>query len=530
MSYLKKILLAVILAVQGAHPGFAAKTLTFCSQGSPKGFNPQLYIDDVTFDASSRQIYNRLVEFERRTTTIRPALAERWDVSDDGKEYTLSLRKGVKFHTTEEFSPSRDFNADDVLFSFGRQRDKDHPYHLVSGGTYEYFNGMIMQSLITDIQKIDDTTVRFVLSRPEAPFLANIAMDFASILSAEYADQLAETGNQENLDEKPIGTGPFQLVSYQKDTEIRYRAHPDYWQGKTPLDYLVFVIEPDASVRYAKLKAGDCHVMANPKLEDVKRMRNDVNVQLLMKEDLNVGYLAFNTEKKPFDNVLVRQALNMAIDKQAIIDTIFQGGAKKAKNPIPPTVWSYNDGVQDYPYDPDKAKQMLVKAGYESGFATTIWALPVQRLYNPDGRRMAELIQADWEKVGVKAEIVFYDWSEYLRRSKDGAHQSILLGWTGDNGDPDNFLAVLLSCDTVGGANRARWCYPPFEELIKKAKTVIDFEERTRLYKKAQVIFKEQAPWVPIAHSMTFTPVRKNVINFRLDPFGGHIFYGVDLQ
>ena len=170
--------------------GAQAKTLVYCSEGSPEGFNPALYTSGTTFDASSRQLFNRLVEFERGTTKIGPALAESWDVASGGLEYTFNLRKGVKFHTTKDFTPSRDFNADDVLFSFGRQHDPDHPYHKVSGGQYEYFFGMDMANIIKSIEKVDDHTIKFVLSKPEAPFIANMGMDFASITSAEYANKM----------------------------------------------------------------------------------------------------------------------------------------------------------------------------------------------------------------------------------------------------------------------------------------------------------------------------------------------------
>ncbi|MCP5425392.1 MAG: ABC transporter substrate-binding protein [Gammaproteobacteria bacterium] len=530
MSKPFKALFLGLCAALAASPAFADKTLVFCSEGSPEGFNPQFYTAGTTFDATSRNVFDGLVKFDRGTTTITPGLAESWDISEDGTVYTFKLRKGVKFHTTKDFTPSRDFNADDVLFSFNRQWKKDHPYHKVSGGTYEYFNSMSMQDLLKSIDKVDDYTVRFVLNRPEAPFIANLGMDFAVIFSAEYADQMMKAGTPEQFDLKPVGTGPFQLVNYQKDAVIRYKANPDYWRGKAAIDNLVFAITPDASVRYAKLKAGECHVMPYPNPADLEAMRKDPDITLLEKEGLNVGYLAFNTEKKPFDDKRVRQALNLAINKAAIIDAVFQGAGKVAKNPIPPTIWSYNDDVKDYPYDPEKAKQLLAEAGYPNGFETDLWAMPVQRPYNPNARRMAEIIQADWDKVGVKAKIVSFEWGEYLKRSKDGEHQTVLLGWTGDNGDPDNFLAVLLGCDAVGSANRARWCYKPFEDLIQEAKRVSDVNERTRLYKEAQVIFKEEAPWVTIAHSVVFQPVRKEVVDFRIDPFGGNVFYGVDLQ
>ncbi|WP_163337382.1 ABC transporter substrate-binding protein [Desulfopila sp. IMCC35008] len=510
--------------------GAQAKTLVYCSEGSPEGFNPSLYTAGTTFDASSRQVFNKLVEFERGSTTIIPGLAESWDISEDGMNYTFHLRKGVKFHTTKKFTPGRDFNADDVVFSFMRQYDKEHPYHKISGGSYEYFDGMGMPSLIKEIKKVDDYTVQFVLTKPEAPMLANLAMDFASIVSAEYADQMMKAGTPDAFDQEIVGTGPFQLVAYQKDAVIRYKAHPDYWAGKAAIDNLVFAITPDPSVRYQKLKAGECHVMPYPNPADLEAMSKDPAINLMQKEGLNVGYLAYNTKMAPFDKPEVRKALNKAINKEAILDAVFQGAGKVAKNPIPPTIWSYNDAVQDDTYDPAAAKKMLEDAGVKD-LTTKIWAMPVQRPYNPNARRMAELIQADWAAVGVKADVVSYEWGEYLKRSKDENRDgAVLLGWTGDNGDPDNFLAVLLGCDAVGGANRAQWCYKPFEDLIQKAKVTSDPAERTKLYEEAQVVFKEQAPWGTIAHSVVFEPVRKEVVDYKIDPFGGHIFYGVDLK
>ena len=529
MKLLSKALAATALAVVMSATA-QAKTLVYCSEGSPEGFTPALYTAGTTFDASSKNVFNKLVEFERGGTNIVPALAESWEVSEDGMEYTFNLRKGVKFHTIEGFTPSRDFNADDVIFSFMRQKDADHPYNKVSGGTYEYFGGMSMDSLIKEIVKVDDNTVKFVLSKVEAPFIANMAMDFASIHSAEYADMVAKGGNLEMFDQTPVGTGPFQLVAYQKDAIIRYKAHPDYWAGKAPIDNLIFAITPDASVRYQKLKAGECHVMPYPNPADIEAMKADESINLMQQEGLNVGYLAYNNEMDKFKDVRIRKALNMAINKQAILDAVFQGAGAAAKNPIPPTMWSYNEATQDDPYDPEAAKKLLAEAGAE-GMKTNIWAMPVQRPYNPNARRMAELIQADWKEIGVDAEIVSFEWGEYLKRSSAGEHETVLLGWTGDNGDPDNFMYVLLGCDAVNsGANRARWCNKEFDDLLLKAKQTSDMAERTKLYEEAQLVFKKEAPWATIAHSVVFKPVSNKVVDFKIDPFGGHIFYGVDIK
>ena len=190
------------------------------------------------------------------------------------------------------------------------------------------------------------------------------------------------------------------------------------------------------------------------------------------------------------------------------------------------------DAVKDYAYDPEKAKAMLAEAGV-TNLSTDLWYMPVQRPYNPNARRIAELMQADLAKVGVKAEIKSFEWGEYRKRMQAGEHQMGMLGWTGDNGDPDNFLHTLLGCDSaqgVSGSNVAKFCHKPFDDLVVKAKTVSKQAERTDLYKKAQVIFKEQAPWFTIAHAVQLKPVRKEVIDFKLSPFGRHTFYGVDLE
>jgi dipeptide transport system substrate-binding protein len=528
---MRKILLASAALMGLAAMGGAAqaKTFVFCSEGSPEGFNPQFYTAGTTFDATSETIFNRLVEFTYGETTLQPGLAESWEISPDGKEYTFRLRKGVKWHTTDDFTPTRELNADDVVFTFERQWNKDHPFHAIGGASYEYFDSMGLPDLISKIEKVDDYTVKFTLNEPEAPFLANLGMDFASILSAEYADQMMKAGTPEKLDNDPVGTGPFQLVAYQKDAVIRYKANPDYWKGKAKIDDLIFAITPDASVRYQKLKAGECHLMTYPNPADLEAMRQDADINLMSQEGLNIGYLGYNTEKKPFDDAKVRLALTMAIDKAAIIDAVYQGAGTAATNPIPPTIWSYNEAVKDTPYDVEGAKKLLAEAGMQDGFETDLWAMPVQRPYNPNARRMAELIQSDWAKIGVKANIVSFEWGEYLKRTAAGEHQTLLMGWTGDNGDPDNFLHTLLGCDAVGSANRARWCYKPFDDLVVAAKRTTDVAERTRLYEQAQVVFKEQAPWATVAHSVVFKPMLKSVQGFKIDPFGGHQFYEVDL-
>jgi len=507
-----------------------AKTLVYCSEGSPENFAPSINTTGTSFDASE-QIYDNLVDFERGGTKVVPGLAEKWDVSKDGLEYTFHLRKGVKWQSNKNFKPSRDMNADDILFMFERQWKENDPYFKVTSSNHAYFGDMGMPKLLKSVDKVDEYTIKIVLNAPEAPFLSNLAMQYAGVQSKEYAIAMLKAGTPEKLDQEPVGTGPFMLVQYQKDAIIRYKAFPQYWAGKAKIDDLIFSITPDASVRWAKLQKGECHVMPYPNPADLPAIRKDPNVVVMEQPGLNIGYLAYNTTKKPFDDVRVRKAVNMAINKKAIVDAVFLGTGVPATNPIPPTQWSYNKAIKDDAFNPEEAKKLLAAAGLKDGFATDLWAMPVQRPYNPNAKRIAELMQADLAKVGIKAEIKSFEWGEYRKRMQAGEHQMGMLGWTGDNGDPDNFLNTLLGCSAAknNGSNVAKFCYQPFEDLVQKAKVVSSPAERAKLYEKAQVIFKEQAPWFTIAHAVQIKPVRREVIGFKLSPFGRHSFYGVDM-
>ncbi|KQT42024.1 peptide ABC transporter substrate-binding protein [Aureimonas sp. Leaf454] len=508
----------------------SAKTLVYCSEGSPEGFDPGLYTAGTTFDASSKTTYNRLTEFKKGTTEVVPGLAESWTVSDDGLVYTFKLRPGVKFQTTDFFTPTRDFNADDVLFSFDRQSNKSNPFAAYAGdNTYGYYSDMAMPTLVKSFEKVDDLTVKLTLTQPNAPMLATLAMDFASIMSKEYADKLIADGTPEKLNQAPLGTGPFAFVAYQQDAVIRYKAHADYWGGKQAIDDLVFAITPDASVRIQRLKANECQMAAYPNPADVPALKADTTLNVMEQSGLNVGYIAWNTTQAPFDKPEVRRAMNMAINKQAILDAVYPGVGQIAKNPIPPTLWSYNDAVEDDKYDPDAAKAALEAAGVKD-LSMKLWAMPVARPYNPNGRRMAELIQADLAKVGVTAEVVSYDWTQYLKLAGDPKHDgAVMAGWTGDNGDPDNFFTPLLGCNGVGSGNKAAWCNKEFDALIQKASATPDQAARTKLYEEAQLVFKKDAPWATIAHSLVVLPMAKSITGYAMDPLGSHRFDGVDI-
>jgi dipeptide transport system substrate-binding protein len=356
-------------------------------------------------------------------------------------------------------------------------------------------------------------------------------MPFTSILSREYADSLLANGNARDINQFPVGTGPFIFRSYTKDAQIRFDGNPGYWQaGIVQVRRLIFAITVDPAVRLQKLRNGECQVMSYPRPADIAGIRTDTNLQLPSQVGFNLGYLAYNTTKKPLDTLAVRRALDMTINKRAIIESVYQGGGRLATNPMPPTQWAYANNLKDAPYDVAKAKALLAEAGYPDGFELDLWAMPVQRPYNPNARLMAEMIQADWAKIGVKARIVTFEWGEYIRRARAGEHDALLIGWTGDYGDPDDWLGVLLGCDAVQGSNFAKWCYRPFDNLIKQARATTDVEARTADYLQAQAIFKDQVPFTPIAHSTVYQPLSRDITGFRIDPFGPTRFWGVGLK
>ncbi|MDQ7913045.1 ABC transporter substrate-binding protein [Pseudomonas sp. 102515] len=529
LPYAYSLLAASLLAC--APLAQAASNLVYCSEASPAGFDPAQYTSGTEFDASAETVFNRLVQFQRGGTTLEPGLATQWDVSADGRTYTFHLRQGVKFHSTDYFKPTRDFNADDVVFTFQRMLNEEQPFRKAYPTEFPYFTDMGLDQNIAKVAKVDDRTVVFTLNKVDAAFAADLAMSFASIQSAEYAAQLLKEGKPELLNQQPIGTGPFVFSRYQKDAVIRFKGNPDYWKPEdVKLDNLIFAITPDAATRLQKLKANECQVSGYARPADLVEMKQDANLKVLQQPGFNVGFLAYNVQHPPLDKPEVRRALDMAINKQAIVDTVFQGAGQVAQNVIPPNQWSYDTTIKGAPYDPTKARVLLKQAGIEDGTEIALWAMTVQRASNPNARQSAQMIQQDWAKVGIKARIVSYEWGEYIKRAKAGEHDVLTYGWTGDNGDPDNWLGVLYGCSAIGGSNYARWCDKDYDALIQKAKTSNDRAERICLYEQAQALIRQQVPVSPMAHSVVSQPMRKEVQGFKINPFGVTGFYGVSLD
>ncbi|MFT6908204.1 MAG: cationic peptide transport system substrate-binding protein [Glaciecola sp.] len=496
--------------------------ITFCSEGSPASFNPQLDTSSTTADASSHQVYDRLLEFNTENGEIEPGLASSWLVSNDSLTYTFQLRKGVSFHDTPYFTPTRNFNADDVVFSIDRWRVNSHPYHDISGGSYPYFQSLGLKSTIKNVARINGYRVEISLYKPDSSFLANLATDFSVILSAEYAMNLLEDGSPSNLDTLPIGTGPYKFVSYRQDQFIRYKRHRDYFLNTTGPENLVFDITPKSSLRVAKLITGECDAVAFPSQNDLEIIREREDLTLLKKPGLNVGFWAFNTSKPPFDNPKVRRALALAIDKTSLLEAVYLGQATRAKSLVPSASWAHQSNMQDIGYNPVIARKLLDEAGIPSDFTMNIWAMPVQRAYNPNAMKMAQLMSTYLAEVGVTVNIVSYDWARFRENLTSGMHDSVLIGWSADNGDPDNFYRPLLTCAAIpSGTNRARWCNPEYDNLIESALKTEDSNERRIFYHRAnQIIFRE-TPLVPIAHAFQYQAVNNQIEGITINPFGG---------
>jgi len=458
------------------------------------------------------QVLENLVIFGKDSMNVEPQLAESWKVSDDGLTWTFKLRKGVKFHD------GYPFNARAVYDSFARVIFKEHPYN--GYGQWKYLSLSLAQ--VKDIKVIDDYTISLVTAKPYAPLLNNLALWLCPILSpkamADYKDKIGM---------HPVGTGPFKFVSWTKDDQIVLERNNDYWGEKAKVDKIVLKSIPDPAARLMALQSGTVDIADDLDPDSIALVKKTPKLAVIERPSVNVGYLAFNTEKSRLKDPKVRQALSHAIDKNTIIQSIFAGLAIPAKNPFPPSIWGYNDAIKPYEYNPDKAKKMLAEAKFDFDSELELWAMPVSRAYMPEPVKTAELIQAYLAAVGVKAKIVRHEWGAYLSKTSNGEHDMCMLGWLGGNADPDNFLYGLLSADTAktpGAANVAIWKNAEFTDLCLKAQKTFSKAERTKLYLKAQEIFHAEAPWVPLVHTTIVRCYSKKLHDVPLRPNGLNSF------
>ena len=507
----------------------SADIFVYCSEANPDYFNPQMSISGTSFDASNL-LYSRLIEYNKEGTKLIPGLAEKWTVSKDKKTYTFHLRKDVEFYPRGEFEPSRPFNADDVIFSFMRQKDKSHPFHNLNGASYKFFYSLDLQNQILKIKKVNQHTVQFVLKTASNLFPKYMAMEFAVILSKEYANFLLKKKQAEKIDFEPVGTGPFILEKYVKSNVIRYKRNDNYYLGPAPLKKIIFSITPDPSVRFQKLKRGECHFLAKAQPTDIPLIEKNKKLQVKKALTHNLAYLAMNTSKPPLDNRKVRKAIAHALNRELYLKAIYKGTAQTLDSPVPASLWGHNSEIKVPEYNIEKAKALLKQAGFEKGFKIKLWTLPVSRPYNPNGKKMGELMQADLKKIGIDVELVTYDWPTYLAKSSKGEHELLQIGWSADIPDPSNFLQILLTCDSIPiGSNLSGWCNKSYDKLIARAMQS-QLKTAEKLYKRAQSLFAKDLPFIPIAQSYRYVALSKKVKGYIVKPFGSERFYHLSLS
>ncbi|PID20835.1 ABC transporter substrate-binding protein [Sporosarcina sp. P3] len=498
--------------------GSENKTLVFGRGGDSTSLDPSRVTEGETFKVTVN-LFETLLNFGEQDTTVQPGLAKEYDTSEDGLTYTFQLEEGVKFHD------GTDFNAEAVVKNFERWANGD-------ADTFPYYNSMFggfkddEDHVIESVKADGDSTVIITLKRPQAPFLKNLAMSMFAISSPEAF----EKGDDE-YERNPVGTGPFKFVEWKPNETITIEKNEEYWQEGLPkLDRVIFQAIPNNSARLNALLSGEIDLADGINPADGVKIEDHDALQLFERPSMNVGYLGLTVTREPFDKKEVRQAMNYAIDKQSIIDSFFEGRAEVAKNAMPSSISGYNDDVEDYAYDPEKAKELLKEAGLEDGFEMELWAMPVPRPYMPDGTKVAEAIQSNLADVGIKAKIVSYEWATYLDKASKGEADAFMLGWTGDNGDADNFLYVLLDEDNIGSNNYTYFKNDETHKLFLEAQTEVDEDKRIELYKQAQEILHEEAPWVPLAHSIPLLGGAKELTGFVPHPTGSDLLSNVEFK
>ena len=514
----------VALLSTTALPAMAAKPLVYCADASPEGFDPGLW-DSASTNTANNQMFQGLLAFKRGTTELQAQLASSWQVSADAKTFTFTLRKGVKFHKTPYFTPTRALNADDVMFTFGRFTDPQHPFNQAFPALFVYPQNMGLAQMLAGIDRVDEHTVRFRLKAPNVTFATNLAMAWAAIHSAEYGAQLLKAGRANQINNLPVGSGPYRFKSYAKDAVLRMEANPDYWGKPQQTKALIFSISREPNVRVQKLLAGECQISAAVRDVDLAALDGKPDIAVQEVQALNISYLSFNMKKAPTHQREVREALDIAVDRAAIFKALFpRGDAMQAVSAFPPAIPGYNKTLKNE-FNPERARQLLAKAGFAKGLEIDLWALPVARPTNPNGQLMAQLIQQDWAKIGVKANIKTYEWGEYLKRANNGEHSVYMSGWSGETGDADEFLTPNLSC--AANQSGVKFCNQDFDRLIDAARATPDANQRLALYQKAQEIFKRERPWITMAHSTVYIPLRKDVSGFVMAPNGSVDFENV---
>ncbi len=521
--------LSVMSAASTAAPtdNIRSSGFVYCVNGTVNTFNPQMVSSGLVVDTLAAQLYDRLLDVDPYTYRLIPDLAASWEVRDNGATYRFHLRKDVAFQHTDWFTPTRKMNADDVVFSFARMFDRQHPWHNVNGGTYPYFDSLQFADSVQSVKKLDSDTVEIRLNSPDASFLWHIATHYAPVLSQEYAHQLAQKGQQEQLDRDPVGTGPFQLSQYRTGQYLRLARNPQYWKGVPRLQQVVIDLGVGGTGRLSKLLTGECDVLAYPAASQLNILRDDPRLRMTLRPGMNIAYLAFNTRKPPLDRPEVRHALALAINNERLMESIYYGTAETAASILPRASWAYDNDARVTEYNPAKAREELKSLGLEDLHLRLVVPSSSQS-WNPSPLKTAELLQADLAQVGVRVTIAPVEGRFQEAQLMAMNHDLTLTGWATDSNDPDSFFRPLLSCAAIRSqTNYAHWCSPAFDESLQRALLSQQLSARIDNYDRAQQILAQDLPVLPLASSLRLQAYRHDIKGLVLSPFGNASFAGV---
>lgn len=498
--------------------GEGRKVLTYAIGNDLSNMDPAL-ITDIESALVATQVYQGLLKFKPDSVDVEPDLAESYEVSPDGLTWTFRLREGIRFHD------GTTLDSGDVVFSVMRQMDENHPAHVPGKMQYAHFlfgdRSTSETTLVTDVSAPDERTVVFRLARPYQPFAKNMAMTAAAIVSPEAVRTLKADFNT-----TMVGTGPFRLKSAQRDSQVTLVRNEEFAGPRPPLDEIRFRILRDANVRLSSVQKGETDVIAGVEPTAIEQIEKNPQLVLLSEPSMNLGYLMLNNQKPPFDNRLVRLAVNHAINREAIAEQLFSGTSVVARGIIPPGMLGHNPDSKGYPYDPERAKKLLAEAGYPDGLTVTFSTHNNARIYNPVGAKLAERIQQDLAKVGITATIDMMEFPAFLARTNALDYVMANSGWVTDNGDPDNFIYELAGRED----NRSGYRNPEATRLMREAAGEQDEAKRAEMYRKAEEMLLEDPPFAPLNHGKQMLAVRGRVRNLKLHPTGVTQLAGVDVE
>ncbi|ATF10466.1 ABC transporter substrate-binding protein [Candidatus Enterovibrio altilux] len=497
----------------------------YCGLGQPNTFNPQLADGGLTAGALSSQIFDRLLQLDSDTYQPISMLAQSWTVSPDGKQYTFTLRQNVKFQVTKWFIPHRGVTSADVVFSFNRLIDSEHSFHNVSGGEYPWFDSMDFYGLVKSVEAIDDYTVIFTLSRPDVSFLSILATRYAVIHSAEYADKLSRENAHARIDTQPVGSGAFYLDEYKPHQIIRLKRHWGYWNGAASMEQIAYDVSIRGTGTLAKLITRECDILSSPIASQLSVIEKNSNFILASQTGMNVAFLSLNTRHSALSELEVRQAISLAINRDALIQSVYYGTGTPAIGMLPPMSWAFNEKNKIH-FDPELAIELMAKAGYRHGFSVDLLVPMTPKLYNPSPRKTAELIQSNLKAIGITVNLILQeDMNRKQLLEKLDSLGMVLTGWIADNGDPDNFLRPLLSCNAkFTGWNLSNWCNRYFDRLLDAAIITDDRFDRRDLYLQAQGILRERMPIIPLAYGVHYQARDVTLEGIQFSPFGDKSF------